>query len=330
MSTSPVAPQVSEKPSLIRLLAYSLQIVGQFFPMVYPIFGYFLLAAFLMPRGVANFEHWGWWTVYAGVFLIMFLFKAGWNTTMFEACQSWMRHMGIIKRPGIGLSGQTFTPTIPSFFESFGILKYFFPGVGVYGPDYLVGCLIETTLLTLPLAIAAGITYQFIGIPMHYFNGASRLIQESIQTGQPLAQGQVWKLVNSLSANEIDQLFYGSVLILGALFIAMLTQLFLLYWEPIVRRDNCNAFQAIWRSLKTVAQRPFTSFGIWLYFNASFIFLALLMGMNDWIAIIANFINIIFIALMGCYLYLYMHFHVSPVIEEPPPPSSPRDSDDDY
>ena len=52
------------------------------------------------------------------------------------------------------------------------------------------------------------------------------------------------------------------------------------------------------------------------------------MATSEWGMVIGNFVNILFVALFGCYLYLYMHFYVSPVIESPEPKQindNPRD-----
>lgn len=317
-SPTPASPAVNatELPSLFKLLGYATQVLGRFFPMVYPIFGYFVLTSFLIPQGSVSVEHWGLWTVYIGIFLMMFLFKAGWNAVIFEACQSWMRQTGVIKKTGAGLLSENTETQSVSFFESFKILGAFLPGLGAYGLDYLLGCLLETLLLVLPFALMAWVAYQFVGFPSQYIEGMYKIIETALSSGQTLDQEKMSALVYGLSDSESTKVVgCFALLLLGGL-LSLFIQIVTVYWEPIVRRDNCNAFRAFFRSAKIAFKQPFSTFLIWFYFNTCFVFLSLLMATNEWGMVIGNFVNILFIALLACYLYLYLHFYVSPVIEE--------------
>lgn len=324
------AVNAAELPSLFKLLGYSTQVVGRFFPMVYPIFGYFVLTSFLIPQGKIALDHWGLWTIYIGIFLIMFLFKAGWNAMMFEACQSWMRQAGLIKKTGSGLITETSENMTPSFFESFQVLGKFLPGIGAYGLDYLLGCLLETVLLALPFVLALGLAYQFVGFPQLYLDGMFKIIETALSSGTALDQEKMRTLVYGLPDSESAKFMGCFLLLFLAGLVSLFIQIVTVYWEPIVRRDNCNAFVAFARSVKTALKQPFSTLLIWFYFSSCFVLLCLFMATSEWGMVIGNFVNILFVALFGCYLYLYMHFYVSPVIEIPEPSEVKKMNDNSH
>jgi hypothetical protein len=315
-STPSSTSQTVYKPSLFQLLGFAVQIVGQFFPMVYPIFAYYILTSFLIPEVPFNaekpFENPTLWVVFIGIFLIMFLFKAGWNAVMFEASQQWLKNLGFLKPSTNSLQVPSDEPrrSAPTFFESFSILGHFIPGLGTYGLDYLIGCVLEVILLALPLVLMGGLAYALNGIPQQYIDTIVPLFQKAFETGEQVDQAQAISVVNALPDAELIRIGSWTGLLLLGLMGTLIVQIGILFWEPIVRRDGCNAFKAFVRSAKVVGKHPFSAFGIWLYFNTSFLLLGLFMNANEFLAVVGSFMNILFIALMGCYLFLFMHFYV--------------------
>ena len=79
-----------------------------------------------------------------------------------------------------------------------------------------------------------------------------------------------------------------------------------LYWRCEICRHNDNTFMALWKNLKLVAEYPFSTIGIHIFFSLQFIILIILMSNSSVMAVIVIPLLMMLLLVKSIYLYLYL------------------------
>ena len=149
--------KASPSISMFSRWQLAIKLFWQHFPLVYPIFGFFVLMNFIVPANINSSLaglNWQWLLLLIGQYCLWFLLEAGWTYMAFTTTQKYLN-----------------TPEAErnwaSISDSFGVLKNFFHGVGHFGLTFLITGFVELILTLLPWASIAFVGYKLIGLPQH-------------------------------------------------------------------------------------------------------------------------------------------------------------------
>jgi hypothetical protein len=283
------ASQEAPQGSVFSLFGETFLLLGRYFLIVYPVFLYFIISSLMVPRTAPDFGHWAWWVISLGLLGILFIFKAGWNHMMYKAVEDWQELKQKATQPeGVAVE----MAQIP-----FRILKEFIPGIGVYGPSFLIGGFVWVIFIALPVVLLAWLGYQYIGIPEFF---------QTLLTRPELTPQEVEQAMQSLTPTEKSQISSWNWLFLLALVLLAVVNALTLFWQQYIILRQCNPFKAFVYSARQALSRPFNTVVILLYFSFFYFVFTLMGGFSSLMAFLGNFMLIITIVFFGLFMFLYL------------------------
>lgn len=301
--TTSITPD--NKMNMFTRWQVAVQLFWRHFPLVYPIFAFFVLLDFVIPKTAEAFqpEYTGkWMLLIAAIYCIWLLFESGWTYMAYEATKKYLNKTPVA-------SGDE-EPGFSSISESFSVLKNFFPGVGHYGVSFLVAGFLEF----LPKILILGLGYYVLGAPQKL--GALVATYQHVLSQPSLSITEQQQALNQqlpkvLTEHDVNQLSLWFLLLLLTFAVSIIIKMSLLYWRCQICRNDENPVKALWSNLLLVAKHPFATIGINLFFELQFILLTLLALGGDLFKVIITPILMILIVVKSLYLFLYMD-EVSP------------------
>jgi hypothetical protein len=261
-------------------------LLGRYFVVIYPIFLYFILRSLLSPKTLPNYQHWEWWVVSIGFIAIWFLFEAGWHAMTFQAVKLYeAQRLGPLPE------------STPEAVFPFALVRAFFPGLGEYGPRFLVGGFLNFLLFALPAAAMVWLGIKFIGIP--------HLILPFLNSPDFQAQ-QFEKAFLAASTAEQMQLMMWEGLFWAVLLLILLITNLTMYWRPYVLIQNISPPRAFIRSIRFICKRPFLTIQI-LFLSVALGALAALTTLSPWTALFGFFLMILIMLYLQFLMYLILY-----------------------
>ncbi len=285
--------------SLVQLFAETLPMLARYLVIVYPIFFCLILIGllfnFVIPNQSPDFGQWNWWVICLGIVSIVYLCQAGWNMMMYKAVEDWQTFKKDIS---------TVKPSSPEKLEEEGVmntpfvlLKAFFPGVGEYGPSFLVGGFLWVLIMAIPIAIIMWVGYTYIGIPsfLTAFQPTSQLSPQDIQN-----------IVDKLPAIQQNQLNEWGLLAIGAMILIAILNGLTYYWQQYLIIKQCNPFKAFIYSASQALHHPLRTILIMLFFGLLGFTFLIFQSLPSFLAFIGSFLSILATVYFGLFMFLYI------------------------
>ncbi len=303
--------QPDVKPNLRKILSDSLQVMGQYFVLPWPFCGMILLLMFLgsmvPPQALLSMSP----PVIAFAIVIAMIalaFKAGCFAMIYHAVHHFQDRQKKLDETGIRISTSGEIPPedmaklTPDFFEIFGLLKEFFPGISNYMTRFIVGEIIHFAIIVL---LVLGVSSL-----MEHIGGLPRIMDRFQENMTP---EQIQALARSLSPVEQKAITDAAGLILSGLGLYLLFGLLTFLWPMIVITQGASAWGAYLKSIRQFFKDPLRLIAMGLLY-------LLLVGLlevfslvpNVWIASLLQFM-----ALMNSiYFTVVLFFYTTQALPE--------------
>ncbi len=283
--TQPNAPR-----SLTQVFMETFLVLGRYLVIVYPVFLFFIISSMVFPRTAPTGDTvWAWWLIFAGLSAAQLLFKAGWSLMMFNAVKEWSGMKQTM------LTSRQIPPDIQRI--PFGLLKDFLPGIGIYGPSFLLGGIGLSVLSLIPVAALLWVGYQVVGI--------SDALREQLMSFN-ISPGWYESATKAYMGMSTDQHLGWFLITLAIIAIYALINGLTIFWQPFVIIRQCNPFKAYLYSIRHVLRHPFNTLVILIYIGISMATFSLMSGMATIGAFIGNFLWILSIVFFGLFMFMYL------------------------
>lgn len=262
-SNDTFTPLSSKSPTPMGLWAIwteSFRLLSPFFPLVYPVFFYFLFFSLVLSQFTMMEFSMAWVLLSIGLLALWFICLGGWHMAMAPTLSAWIKLFpeGLDTQPppiqDSAPSDQT-SDSAPMFNNPFEgpltLLKRFVMGIGEQAGGFLIaGLLWYGIVIFVPSQVGVWWGLQRIGFPKHVME----LAQDPTLTQQQLAQ-----TLQELPKPEWLQLNQWMLLIFGLILLMTLLNSLFLYWPQFIALKALNPFKALGASVAFAWRHWFTS-----------------------------------------------------------------------
>ncbi len=301
--TSP--PQYQPFPPMRKLVAECFSLYTRhLFVLTLPSFLYLIILIELLPEPTGNIQPpaISQWPLYIGLFLLYAAFQAGWFQMMHGLSAQFVQGK---------LSGKpTSDPTTANpeelkqlFLSPFEPLSHFFPGVGTFFIDTVIGVTFQTLILAAIVWFIQNTIDGNVGIPpilIQWFQTMER-------TQQPLSPEIMTQQLIALPLDQKNQLNQFYSLIFSGFTLFGITSLLLLFWPPLLISAEKGALLAMWGSLVAVVKEFKRWIRLVTLLVGSYFLVLVLLSIPSFLSVFGSF----FMLLLNGYWMLFIFLEMA-------------------